>query len=83
MRLLSGMMKIPWGIAMLIGGGLAIASSFKSTGLVVWIGDTISRHVILLVLLVLFPVFRLSVEINFNTATTAVFLPVLAGMWCG
>ncbi len=28
---------IPWAIAMLIGGGLAIASAFKSSGLFEWI----------------------------------------------
>ena len=74
--------EIPWGIAMLIGGGLAIASSFKSTGLVVWIGDTINLEgiPILLVLLIVVTAMVFLTEINSNTATTAVFLPVLAGM---
>ena len=73
---------IPWGIAMLIGGGLAIASSFKSSGLVVWIGNTLDLEgiPILLVLVVVVTAMVFLTEINSNTATTAVFLPVLAGM---
>ena len=32
---------IPWGIGMLIGGGLAIASSFKASGLIPWIENNL------------------------------------------
>ena len=31
--------KLPWGILLLFGGGLAIASGFVSTGLSEWIGS--------------------------------------------
>ena len=74
--------EIPWGIAMMIGGGLAIAASFKSSGLVDWIGNTISLEgipIIIVVFLVVLGMVFLT-EINSNTATTAVFLPVLAGL---
>ncbi len=74
--------NVPWGIAMLIGGGLAIASSFKSSGLVTWIGDAIELSGIPIFLIVIMVVFLMVflTEINSNTATTAVFLPVLAGL---
>ena len=67
---------------MLIGGGLAIASSFKSSGLVTWIGDAIELRGIPIFLIVITVVFLMVflTEINSNTATTAVFLPVLAGL---
>ena len=73
---------IPWGIAMLIGGGLAIASSFKHSGLITWIGQTLNIEDIPPLVIVLFVVTAMVflTEINSNTATTAVFLPVLAGV---
>ena len=73
---------VPWGIAMLIGGGLAIASSFQSSGLISWIGENINIDgvpIFIIVVLVVFLMVFLT-EINSNTATTAVFLPVLAGL---
>ena len=74
--------KVPWGIAMLIGGGLAIASSFTSSGLVTWIGDSIELGGVSIFLVVLMVVVLMVflTEVNSNTATTAVFLPVLAGL---
>ena len=73
---------IPWGIGMLIGGGLAIASSFKSSGLINWIGDTINLEgiPILAIIILVVTVMVFLTEINSNTATTAIFLPVLAGV---
>ena len=73
---------IPWAIAMLIGGGLAIASAFKSSGLVEWIGANLILNdipVFLIIIAVVTAMVFLT-EINSNTATTAVFLPVLAGV---
>src|SRR5690606_39783076 len=47
--------KLPWGILLLFGGGLAIANGFKSSGLAQWIGEqiTLAEGVSLLVLLAL------------------------------
>ena len=74
--------NIPWGIAMLIGGGLAIASAFQNSGLIDWIGSSVSlagaNPVVVVFMVVAGMVFL--TEINSNTATTAVFLPVLAGL---
>ena len=74
--------EIPWGIAILIGGGLAIATAFKSSGLVKWIGETMNLEGIPILVVVFIVVLAMVflTEINSNTATTAVFLPVLAGL---
>ena len=74
--------EIPWAIAMLIGGGLAIASAFKSSGLVEWIGQNLVLDGIptLLIVIAVVAAMVFLTEINSNTATTAVFLPVLAGV---
>ena len=74
--------EIPWALSMLIGGGLAIASSFRASGLINWIASTMSLEgipILLVVLLVVTAMVFLT-EINSNTATTAIFLPVLAGL---
>jgi len=73
---------IPWAIGMLIGGGLAIASAFKSSGLVEWIGENLILNDIPISFIVVAVVAAMVflTEINSNTATTAVFLPVLAGV---
>ena len=73
---------IPWGIGMLIGGGLAIASSFKSSGLIEWVGAAIDLEGVSIFLILIFVVtFMIFLtEVNSNTATTAIFLPVLAGI---
>jgi len=74
--------EITWALSMMIGGGMAIASSFKSSGLIKWIAEVMSLEgipILLIVLLVVTAMVFLT-EINSNTATTAIFLPVLAGL---
>ena len=31
--------KIPWGILLLVGGGIALSKAFNSSGLAIWIGE--------------------------------------------
>ena len=73
--------KLPWGILLLFGGGLALAEGFKSSGLAAWIGTQLSLIEGLPLLLLLF-VLVLSVnfltEITSNLATTAMLLPIIA-----
>lgn len=72
--------KLPWGILLLFGGGLAIANGFKSSGLAQWIGEqiTLAEGVSLLVLLVLIVAgVNFLTEITSNLATTAMLLPVV------
>jgi len=75
--------KLPWGILLLFGGGLALAEGFKTSGLAVWIGSqmTLLDSVPLIVLLlVLLAAVNFLTEITSNVATTAMLLPVLAAM---
>lgn len=73
--------KLPWGILLLFGGGLALAEGFKISGLAAWIGGqlTLLHGVSLLVLLlILVAAVNFLTEITSNLATTAMMLPILA-----
>ena len=66
--------KLPWGILLLFGGGLAIASGFVSTGLSAWVGSQLMGlegvSTFLLIFLVAALVLVLT-EITSNTATAS------------
>lgn len=75
--------SVPWGVPLIVGGGYSIAKGFSETGLATWIGNELAFISILplfliLLLVVLFMTFI--TEINSNTATANIFLPVLATM---
>jgi sodium-dependent dicarboxylate transporter 2/3/5 len=75
--------SVPWGIIWIVAGGYALAMSFKETGLADWIGQEISWLAALPVFLVVLSVVFLLIfltEINSNTATANIFLPILAAM---
>ena len=73
--------KIPWGILLLFGGGLAIAAGFVETGLSGWIGEQLRAldgvDVILIILLATALVLFMT-EITSNAATATMILPVMA-----
>ncbi len=72
--------KIPWGILLLFGGGLALASGFKQSGLSVSLGGGLSVVAAapepLMILGVCLAVTFLT-EVTSNTATTALLMPIL------
>ncbi|MDA0950273.1 MAG: DASS family sodium-coupled anion symporter [Bacteroidetes bacterium] len=73
--------RVPWGILLLFGGGLAIAQGFKETGLAQWFAEqlvTLQFLPLLLMTLVLVAAINFLTEITSNLATTAMILPVLA-----
>ena len=75
--------KLPWGIILLFGGGMAIASGFESSGLAVWLGNQMTTFAGLstfLLILMLITAVNFLTEITSNLATTAMLLPVLAPM---
>ncbi len=75
--------KLPWGILLLFGGGLALASGFKASGLAEWIGGqmiTLEGASLFVILLVLIAAINFLTELTSNLATTAMILPVLAPM---
>lgn len=75
--------KLPWGIILLFGGGMALAKGFGDTGLALWIGEQFSAFqnlpLFVLIILVVAAVNFLT-EVTSNTATTAMLLPILAPM---
>ena len=76
----------PWGVLILFGGGLSLASAVESTGLSAWLGAGVvglsGWPLPLLVLAVVTAVILLT-ELTSNTATAATFLPVLGGVALG
>ena len=75
--------KMPWGIILLFGGGMALAKGFEVSGLAVWIGSqmtTLAGLPIIVLILVLIAAVNFLTEITSNLATTAMLLPVLAPM---
>ena len=75
--------SVPWGVVMIVGGGYAIAKSFTETGLADWLGVQLAfigilPMALIIILVILFMTFI--TEINSNTATANIFLPVLATM---
>ena len=76
---------VPWGVLILFGGGLALATGFKGTGLAQWIGQQVSGFDVstwVLIFIVLVAIVYLT-EITSNTATTATFLPILGAVAVG
>ncbi len=78
--------KLPWGVLLLFGGGLAMAGGVKSTGLAAWIGGQVSlleeAPVLILLIAVAFLTIFLT-ELTSNTATAATVIPILAAVAVG
>jgi sodium-dependent dicarboxylate transporter 2/3/5 len=73
--------KLPWGVLILFGGGLALAEAVTRTGLAEWIGAQLSAlqaWPILAVVLLVTTVVIFLTELTSNTATAAAFLPLVA-----
>ncbi|MGB5323683.1 SLC13 family permease [Lutimonas sp.] len=75
--------SIPWEIILLFGGGFALASGFKESGLSQWFGDQLiwlkDVHPFIIILSVSLLITFLT-ELTSNVATVETFLPVLAGL---
>ena len=80
------MSKLPWGLLILFGGGLSLASSVAQTGLADWIGESLvvlgGAGTIVLVIVITTLIAFLT-ELTSNTATTGTFLPVVAALAIG
>ncbi len=78
--------KLPWGILLLFGGGLALASGLSETGVIKFIGDLVAENKnlsIWLVMLLLITIMLFMTELMSNVALVAVFAPVVAGVAIG
>lgn len=75
--------KIPWNIVLLFGGGFALASAFKVSGLSIWVGEQLAEigsFPPILIIAIIAVTMTFLTELTSNTATTEMLLPVLAGM---
>lgn len=75
--------NIPWEIILLFGGGFALASGFKESGLSDWFGAQLiwlkNVHPFVIILCITLLITFLT-ELTSNVATVETFLPVLAGL---
>ncbi|GAA0819292.1 DASS family sodium-coupled anion symporter [Colwellia asteriadis] len=72
--------KLPWGVLLLFGGGLALAGLIKKSGLAAFIAtqlETTSTFPLLAAVLIVTVTILFLTEITSNTATAASFLPLL------
>jgi sodium-dependent dicarboxylate transporter 2/3/5 len=78
--------RIPWGVLVLFGGGLSLASAIQGGGLALWIGDSVgalrSLHPLLIVAVITVIITMLT-EFTSNTATAAAFLPIATSLAVG
>ncbi len=75
--------RIPWGIAVLFGGGLSLAAAMEATGLAAWIGSWIAglEGLSLIGLIAILVVATILVsELASNVATLTSMLPVVAAV---
>jgi len=75
--------KLPWGVLLLFGGGIALAIGFQSSGLAEWIGaqlHALQGVPILILVLVIITTVNFLTEITSNLATTTILLPILAAL---
>ncbi len=73
--------KIPWGILILFGGGIALADGFGKTKLAHWIaGKLVILHSFpfVLMLFIVALLMILLTEVTSNTAVATIFMPILA-----
>lgn len=75
--------RIPWGIILLFGGGLALAKGFDQSGLAEWMGEQMKGLSTLSHVMILFSVLAVVVllsEVASNIATASMMMPVLAAL---
>ena len=77
---------LPYGVLILLGGGLSMAEGVEQTGLAAWLGTLTAAWqglpILLVVVLVTLAILFLT-ELTSNAATTATFLPVVASVAVG
>ncbi len=76
-------LNLPWNILLLFGGGFALASGFKASGLSTWFGEQLTLfqgQPTLLIILIIALGMTFLTEVTSNTATTQLILPILAGL---
>lgn len=78
--------KLPWGILILFGGGLALAGGMKVSGIISLVGDTVAAAdglTVFWVMTVLIFIMLFMTELMSNVALATIFVPVVAGIALG
>lgn len=78
--------SMPWGVLLLFGGGLSLAAVITSSGLAVWIAESLGVFgtlPTLVMVLIITTVILFLTEITSNTATAAAFLPLVGALAVG
>lgn len=78
--------RLPWGILILFGGGLALASGLKDAGFIAMIGDYISSQTdwsIWVVTAVLIFLMLFMTELMSNVALVTILIPLVVGIAIG
>ncbi len=76
-------MKVPWNIVLLFGGGFALATGFTQSGLSNWFGEQMSwagQFHPLLVIFIITLFINFLTELTSNTATVEMILPIVAAL---
>lgn len=73
--------EVPWGILILFGGGLALASGIEQSGLAAWLAEGLSGlqgvpGIVVILIIVLVVIFL--TEVTSNTSTATIFVPIVA-----
>ena len=76
-------MRLPWGVLVLMVGGLSLAAAVSNTGLALWLGESLAPLnafglAVLVVAAVALVIFL--TELTSNLATTATLLPVMGAI---
>ena len=75
--------KLPWNIVLLFGGGFALASGFKVSGLSEWFGSQLAGFESFSPMLIIASIccmLTFLTELTSNTATSQMILPILAAL---
>jgi sodium-dependent dicarboxylate transporter 2/3/5 len=75
--------KVPWGVAILMGGGFAIALGFAQTGLAEWVSQSFNFMAVMPVFLLILgtvAITKIFTEITSNTATATILMPIAASI---
>ncbi|WP_281615098.1 DASS family sodium-coupled anion symporter [Flammeovirga sp. SubArs3] len=75
--------KLPWGVLVLFGGGLSMASALGNAGVIEFLGEAISNSTSIqgvFMMLLLITIMLFATEVMSNTALATIFLPVVGGI---
>jgi len=74
--------RLPWGILLLFGGGMAIAKAMESTGLIQIIADVVAQNPMssIFVYIILIGSMLFLTELMSNVALATIYIPVVIGI---